>query len=65
MNADAVVAYPSTRDDAPLITRTRSEAWTLGHGAAVVLVDGYSGGIALAHVDPQPPLACEAPAVTA
>lgn len=49
-----VVAYPATRSDAPLITRTRSEAWTLGHGAAVVSVDGYSGGIHLTHVDPAP-----------
>lgn len=50
-----VVVYPITRDDAPLITRTRSEAWALGHGAPVVLVDGYSGGIHLTHVDPAPP----------
>ncbi|MFF6847051.1 hypothetical protein [Streptomyces antimycoticus] len=50
----AVIAYPVTRDDAPLITRTRTEAWTLGHGAPVVAVDGYAGGICLSHVDPAP-----------
>ncbi|MFD5386317.1 hypothetical protein ACFWMG_15475 [Streptomyces sp. NPDC127074] len=49
-----VMAYPATRNDAPLITRTRTEAWTLGHGAAVVSVDGYAGGIRLTHVDPAP-----------
>lgn len=29
------------------VTRTRSLAWELGHGTPVVLVDGYTGGIAL------------------
>lgn len=47
-----VRAYPMTRDDAPLTTRTRSRAWPLDCGQAVVLVDDYSGGIALSHVDP-------------
>jgi hypothetical protein len=46
-----VAAYPITRDDKPLLTHTRSVAWTLGHGAAVVSVNGYTGGIALTHVD--------------
>lgn len=35
-----------------LDTFTRSVAWKLGHGAPVVLVEGYTGGIALTHVDP-------------
>lgn len=35
-----------------LETVTRTPAWTLGHGTPVVSVDGYSGGIALTHVDP-------------
>jgi hypothetical protein len=54
-----VLAYPLTlpEDDRPefferLITRTRSEAWTLGHGDPVVKVDGYAGGICLTHVIP-------------
>jgi hypothetical protein len=58
-----VVAYPLTRpeDDQPeffrrLVTRTRTPAWTLGHGGPVVSVDGYAGGIDLAHVDPFGPL---------
>jgi hypothetical protein len=46
-----VVAYPLARDDEPLRTRTRTPAWELGHGAAVVSVEGYAGGIALTHVD--------------
>ncbi|MFF5261288.1 hypothetical protein ACFY4C_20290 [Actinomadura viridis] len=60
-----VVAYPGVHpESAPnvvksapdvvkrLTTRTRSVAWTLGHGEPVVMVDGYAGGIALAHVVP-------------
>ncbi|MEU2453865.1 hypothetical protein ABZ605_27780 [Streptomyces sp. NPDC012765] len=57
-----VTAYPLTRPDDDhtgwpaerLETRTRSVAWNLGHGAPVVMVDGYAGGIALTHVDPAP-----------
>lgn len=62
-----VVAYPGTRDDEPLTTRTRTAAWTLGHGAAVVSVEGYTGGIALTHVHPaetqRPPIAESSAAV--
>lgn len=49
--------YPLARPEHPvydgtrLETRTRSRAWQLGHGAPVVSVDGYSGGIYLLHVD--------------
>lgn len=45
-----VLAWPGTRDDEPLTTRTRTRAWTLGHGAAVVSVEGRAGGIALTHI---------------
>ncbi|MFH8751044.1 hypothetical protein ACH4GK_32115 [Streptomyces rimosus] len=38
---------PCTR----LVTVTRTPAWTLGHGAAVVSVEGYAGGICLTHID--------------
>ncbi|MFE7115006.1 hypothetical protein ACFU99_06220 [Streptomyces sp. NPDC057654] len=34
-----------------LTTVTRAPAWTLGHGAAVVSVEGYAGGIHLTHID--------------
>ena len=54
-----VVAYPGVRPEHPvfnldrdaLTTRTRTPAWTLGHGAAVVSVEGYAGGIDLEHID--------------
>lgn len=54
-----VVAYPGVRPEDPLAkdlctrleTVTRTPAWTLGHGAAVVSVEGYAGGIALTHID--------------
>ncbi|OMI34469.1 hypothetical protein [Streptomyces sparsogenes] len=51
-----VMAYPGARpekfpNEKRLQTRTRSVAWTLGHGEPVVMVDGYTGGIALSHVD--------------
>lgn len=46
-----VHAYPGTRDDKPLETRTRTEAWLLGDGTPVVSVEGYAGGIALSHID--------------
>lgn len=56
-----VVAYPMARPEHPtytpaerLETVTRSRAWTLGHGAPVVSVEGYAGGIALTHVDVVP-----------
>lgn len=34
---------------------TRSQAWLLGGHTPVVLVEGYSGGIALTHVISYPP----------
>jgi hypothetical protein len=55
-----VIAYPGVRPEDPaaaafgvhrLETVTRSRAWNLGHGTPVVMVDGYSGGICLSHVD--------------
>lgn len=33
-------------------TKTRSEAWCLGHGAAVVSVEGRSGGYDLERIKP-------------
>ncbi|MGW4663216.1 hypothetical protein [Streptosporangium sandarakinum] len=51
-----VLAWPGTREFEPLKTHTRTPAWTLGHGAAVVSVEGYAGGIALTHIEPVPGL---------
>lgn len=31
-------------------TKTRSEAWELGHGAVVVLVEGQTGGVSIDHL---------------
>lgn len=47
-----VDAWPGSRDTAPVRTRTRTPAWTLGSGDAVVSIEGRSGGIALDHVHP-------------
>lgn len=46
-----VVAYAASRTGQPLYTRTRTPAWTLGHGTPVVAVEDRPGGIALDHVD--------------
>ena len=37
-------------------SRTRSQAWTLGNGQAVVKLEGYSGGYDLARVQPVEPI---------
>lgn len=49
-----VLAWPGTRDEQPLRTRTRSGAWVLGSGEPVVSVVGHAGGIHLGHVEPDP-----------
>jgi hypothetical protein len=50
-----VHAWPGLLTDDPITTRTRTPAWTLGHGEPVVSVDGYPGGIALDHIEPRDP----------
>lgn len=48
-----LVTLRTSADGSPDVlmeTKTRSEAWLLGHGQAVVLVDGKSGGWALDRV---------------
>lgn len=49
-----VLAWPGTRDQEPLRTRTRTPAWALPSGDAIVSVRGHAGGIALTHVDHDP-----------
>jgi hypothetical protein len=49
-----VLAFPGSRDGRALNTRTRSAAWVMGGHSAVVMVEGYAGGIALSHVEPIP-----------
>lgn len=34
-----------------IVTKTRSEAWELGHGEVVVKVDGRSGGVCVSHLE--------------
>lgn len=46
------VRYHPIIDEKDFITsRTRSEAWELGHGAAVVKIEGRAGGVALEAID--------------
>ena len=42
---------PPTHSYPPVETRTRSEAWDLGDGSAVVSVEGKTGGVSLAHIE--------------
>jgi hypothetical protein len=48
-----VLAFPATRDDRALVTRTRSEVWRAG-SFDLVSVEGYAGGIALSHIEVLP-----------
>lgn len=43
--------YPPIEGVPPVETRTRSEAWVLGDGTVVVLVEGKSGGVHLSHIE--------------
>ena len=43
--------YPPIESVPPIETTTRSEAWTLGDGSVVVLVEGKSGGVCLNHIE--------------
>lgn len=43
--------YPPLEGFPAKDTKTRSEAWALGGGIAVVLVDGVSGGVRLSHIE--------------
>ncbi len=56
-NARAEVGTPVTvtlDDGSKMETRTRSPAWMLGHGEAVVSVDGIVGGYLLSRVQVRP-----------
>lgn len=48
-----VRAYPGVRGERErhVIGKTRSQAWKVGSGSPVVMVEGLSGGIALTHID--------------
>ena len=42
---------PAIHSAPPVETTTRSEAWTLGDGCAVVAVMGKAGGVCLSHIE--------------
>lgn len=42
--------YPIAGHSEFVETKTRSEAWELGNGAPVVLVEGRSGGVSIHHL---------------
>lgn len=46
--------WPPIPSVPPVDTRTRSEAWALGDGTVVVLIEGKSGGVGLTHVERLP-----------
>lgn len=46
----AVHYFPFLGDSEYRETRTRSQAWALGHGDAVVKIDGIAGGVCIDHV---------------
>ncbi|MGW2837365.1 hypothetical protein ACWCWD_06590 [Streptomyces sp. NPDC001493] len=46
-----VKAYPGVYGEDGFTTWTTSKAWTLGGHTPVAIVEGYSGGIALTHLD--------------
>lgn len=43
--------YPILGHDENVETKTRSEAWELGGGDAVVKVEGRAGGVALTNIE--------------
>lgn len=44
----------ATEAEAQVDTTTRSEAWMLGDGSVVVLIEGKAGGVHLSHVEVLP-----------
>lgn len=42
--------YPIAGDSNHIKTKTRSEAWALGHGAVVVKIEGRTGGVDINHL---------------
>jgi len=45
-----VLYYPILGEPESEETKTRSEAWELGHGEPVVKVEGRAGGVCLEHL---------------
>lgn len=55
-----VLAFPGSREGRAILTTTRSTAWRVGP-EPVVMVNGYSGGIALTHIEVIPDAADPTP----
>lgn len=43
--------YPIKGGKEYYVTETRSEAWELGHGAAVVAINRVRGGVSIEHLE--------------
>lgn len=43
--------HPIIDDHESVVSKTRSEAWELGHGAAVVKIEGRTGGVLLEAIE--------------
>ena len=46
-----VLYHPIIGDKEHITSKTRSEAWELGHGAPVVKIEGLTDGVALEAID--------------
>lgn len=46
--------YPIADEARFIETRTRSQAWTLGHGEVIVLIEGRTGGVLVEHLEEVP-----------
>lgn len=43
--------YPIRGEAGNIETKTRSEAWALGHGEVVVKIEGRTGGCCISHME--------------
>ena len=53
-HAVGVAVHVRTADGGVVASKTRSEAWLLGGHTAVILVEGFSGGMMLSRVSTIP-----------
>lgn len=50
----AVKYFPIAGEAEFVLSKTRSEAWVLGHGEPVAKIEGLAGGVCLSHLEVQP-----------
>ena len=53
----SVLYFPSSNSSEFIAATTRTEAWELGSGQAVVSITGKSGGVSIAHIVPSQSIA--------